>query len=269
MAKTSTDTHALLRWHARLPDVGVTLACWAWFTCGFVLFYSWRYAAAALARGNCEEQFQRLNSYFFRSFFRLVKALAPRHAIAIDDDTAALRGCVVISNHLSYLDPLLLISIYEKHRTIVKSRFFSMPIFGWVIGKSGYLPDQGRGGRAGMMIEQMESMRGFFQRGGNLFVFPEGTRSRSGEVGEMQQGALKIARLFRVPVCVLKISNSHRLFPPDRFLFNSRIDNTIDIRLVDRIEPRELDLRPGADSVEQRLRRAFATAGRDNPGPGP
>ncbi len=269
MAKTSTDTDVLPRWHARLADIGVTLACWAWFTCGFVLFYSWRYAAAALAHRNCEEQFQRLNSLFFRSFFRLVKTLAPRQDMVIDKDTAALRGCVVISNHLSYLDPLLLISLYEQHRTIVKSRFFSMPIFGWVIGKSGYLPDQGRGGKAGMMIEQMESMGSFFQGGGNLFVFPEGTRSRSGEVGEMQQGALKIARLFRVPVCVLKISNSHRLFPPDRFLFNSRIDNTIDIRLVDRIEPRELELRPGSDSVEQRLRRAFATTATGYPGPGP
>ncbi|HKJ63891.1 MAG TPA: lysophospholipid acyltransferase family protein, partial [Desulfopila sp.] len=254
-----TDRHSFLRWPERLIDIGVTLACWAWFTCGYVLFYSWRYAAVAVTHSNCEEQFQRLNCLFFRSFFRLVRATAPSHVIAIDEGVATLKGAVVISNHLSYLDPLLLISLYERHRTIVKSRFFSVPIFGWVLGKSGYLPDQGRGGRATMMIEQMESMESFFQQGGNLFVFPEGTRSRSGEVGEMQRGALKIARLFQVPVCVLKISNSHRLFPPDRFLFNSRIDNTIEVRLVDRIEPQELILRPGADSIEQRLRRAFET----------
>ncbi|MBU4264057.1 MAG: 1-acyl-sn-glycerol-3-phosphate acyltransferase [Proteobacteria bacterium] len=170
---------------------------------------------------------------------------------------AAIRSAVIVCNHLSYLDPLLLIALLERHRTIVKTRFFTMPIFGWVLKKAGYLPASGKGQFAGMMIDQLESMKSFLQRGGNLFIFPEGTRSRDGKIGNLNRGALKIARLCNAPVYVLQLANTDKLFTPGKFLFNTRITNTISLKIIDCIQPTHPDNMPSTAILEQRVLKAY------------
>lgn len=240
-----------------LNDFFVTMICWAWFTLGFILFFSWRYVACALFAKEPEISFQRLNSRFYRIFFRIVRITAPSHKWKIDDEVMAIRSAVIICNHLSYLDPLLLIALFERHRTIVKTRFFRVPIFGWVIKKAGYFPATGEGKFTRMMIEQMETMETFLQDGGNLFVFPEGTRSRDGMIGNLNLGVLKIARLCRAPVYVLQLAHTNNLFTPGKFLFQTRVKNTISLKIIDRIEPDYQRHTPSAAVVKRRIREAY------------
>jgi 1-acyl-sn-glycerol-3-phosphate acyltransferase len=87
------------------------------------------------------------------------------------------------------------------------------------------------------VIERIDSMDGYLASGGNLFIFPEGTRSRDGTVGRLNKGAFKIAKLSRTPVNVLFIRNTNKLFTPGKFLFNTMVPNTISIELIDRIDP--------------------------------
>lgn len=245
------------RWERGL-DWLVTLLCWAWFLGGFILFYSWRFLYHYLFDRNPERYFQRMFSQFYRVFFTIIKSTSPRQTIEIDKEVAGLRAGVVISNHLSYLDPLLMISLFERHRTIVKARFFSVPIFGWFITRAGYIPSSSQGKEGALMLQQLENMDGFFQEGGNLFVFPEGTRSRDGSVGPMHKGALKIARMCRAPIYVVKIDNTEKLFTPGKFVFNTRKHNRIQVRLLDRIEPDYRNGPPSTVSLEQRVRQAFS-----------
>lgn len=241
----------------RLIDFFVTITCWAWFTLGFLLFFSWRYVAYALFAKEPESSLQRLNSRFFQIFFRIVRFLAPRHQWRIDDEVKAIRSAVIICNHLSYLDPLLLIALFERHRTIIKKRFFSMPIFGWVITRAGYFPANGEGRFTSMMIRQMETMADFLQAGGNLFVFPEGTRSRDGKLGQLSLGALKIARLCKAPIYVLQLTNTDNLFTPGKFLFQTRVQNTISLKIIDRINPDYEHHTPSTAVLEQRVMEAY------------
>lgn len=236
-SKPSEGSSHRVGWGDRALDWAATMVCWAWFTLGFVIFFSWRYLAWALLVKNPEIKFQRWNSSFYRIFFRVVGATMPRQKIEVDKKVADITSSVVVCNHLSYLDPLLLISLFPRHRTIVKTRFFSTPIFGWMISKSGYLPATGEGRLAGLMIRQMETMAHYFQDGGNLFIFPEGTRSRDGRIGEFNSGAFKIARMCKAPLYVLKLSNTDKLFTPGKFVFNSRIRNTIRVELIAHIVP--------------------------------
>jgi 1-acyl-sn-glycerol-3-phosphate acyltransferase len=244
-----------------LLDLCVTIACWGWFTLGFVVFFSWRYLAATLDP-EPEKRFQELNSRFYRSLFSILRLLAPSTTWQTDPSLTKIKSAVIVCNHLSYLDPLLLIALFPRHRTIVKTRLFSMPIMGWVVRRCGYLPattDDSQMSR--LMIERVESMEVFFADGGNLFVFPEGTRSRNGGVGRLNPGALKIARMFRVPVYVLEIRNTDRLFAPNSFLFKSREANTISIRLRDTVEPdRSGKYGLSLGELERRVQTAFAGA---------
>jgi 1-acyl-sn-glycerol-3-phosphate acyltransferase len=242
----------------RLFDFLVTTLCWVWFILGFFLFFSWFYLGAALFAKNKEVSFQRLNSRFYQVFFYLLRVTAPRHKWEIAKEVRAIRSAVIVCNHISYLDPLLLIALFERHRTIVKTRFFSMPVFGWIIRKSGYFPASGEGRFTKMMLAQMQTMESFFQDGGNLFVFPEGARSRDGRVGHLQKGALKIARLCKAPIYVLQLAQTDKLFPPGRFLFQSRLKNSITLKIIDRIEPDYQEETPSTAMLEQRLRDAYS-----------
>lgn len=241
-----------------LKDFLVTIICWLWFLLGGILFFLWRYVACALFVKEPEASFQRLNSRFYQVFFRLVRFLAPSHKWEIAQEVRAIRSAVIVCNHISYLDPLLFIALFERHRTIVKTRFFKMPIWGWIIRKSGYFPASGEDRFTGMMLEQMESMADFLHDGGNLFVFPEGTRSRDGQLGALNRGALKIARLCRAPVYVLRLSNTDKLFAPGKFMFQTRVKNTITLKIIDRIEPDYEHDTPSTAVLEQRLRDAYS-----------
>lgn len=215
-----------------LMDVVVTLLLWIYFTVGFVLFFALRYAAASFRRADREAAFQRLNRRFFRGFFRLLDLITPGVALHIRDEVRTIRSSIIICNHLSYLDPILLISLFEKQKTIVKSAFFKVPVFGWILRQSGYIPSQTGGDDTSILIRNMESVREYLASGGNIFIFPEGTRSRTGRLGPFNKGAFSIARYCRAPIQCLLIRNTNRLFVPGRFRFNTCVSNTIAVEKI-------------------------------------
>ena len=222
---------------SRLIDLLVTLLLWSYFTVGFVVLFAPFYAVATILASDRARAFQRLNHYFYRGFFRLCRLTMPRLKMHIDPALADVHSAVIVCNHVSYIDPLLMISLFARHTTIVKARLFHIPIFGWMLKMSGYLPSESQGSLAESMVEQMERMPDFLSGGGNLFVFPEGTRSRDGTLGAFNFGAFKIAKLLRAPIAVVRIVHSDRLFAPGRFLFNACQANTITIQLLDVITP--------------------------------
>jgi 1-acyl-sn-glycerol-3-phosphate acyltransferase len=239
----------------RALDVAVTLICWLYFTLGFLVFFSPRYLAAALFSSQPELAFQRLNRSFYRGFFALLRTIAPRQQWVVDERIKTLHSAVIVCNHLSYLDPLLLIALLDRSKTVVKPIFFSVPIFGWLIRTAGYFPATATGKFAGLMLTQMESMESYLAAGGNLFIFPEGTRGRDGRIGTLNQGALKIARHCGAPVHVLCLRNTDRLFIPGVFFFSTRTPNCISVRQVDHFLPGELQGR--LSDLSTRIRQAL------------
>jgi 1-acyl-sn-glycerol-3-phosphate acyltransferase len=156
----------------------------------------------------------------------------------IAEEVRNLRASVIVANHLSFLDPILFVSLFERQKTIVKSDYFRYPVFGWILRRSGYVPSLAEGLFSASMIDQVKALQGYLASGGNLFIFPEGTRSRSGRIGPFDKGAFKIARLCQAsPIRVVLIRNTHRLFPPDRFLFNTRDEAAIEVELAGSLEP--------------------------------
>ncbi|MCX5882466.1 MAG: 1-acyl-sn-glycerol-3-phosphate acyltransferase [Deltaproteobacteria bacterium] len=102
---------------------------------------------------------------------------------------------------------------------------------------SGYIPSTSEGDLSDLIIQRIEEMDCFFEGGGNLFIFPEGTRSRSGAIGQLNKGAFKIARLSRRPIKVLFVQNTDKLFQPGKFLFNTCFEGTISVEVIANIEP--------------------------------
>jgi 1-acyl-sn-glycerol-3-phosphate acyltransferase len=235
-------------------DFLITLVLWAYFTAGFILFFSPFYLWTGIFSKDRECAFQRLNSRFYRGFFSLVRRLMPGHCWRIQPEVLNIRSAVVVCNHRSYLDAILLISLYARHNTIVKSRLFEIPVFGRMLKWSGYIPSSSEGRFAEMMIQRIEGMEAFLADGGNLIVFPEGTRSRDGRIGVLNKGAFKIARLYRTPIKVLFVRNTERMFRPDSFAFNARGPNAIRLELIGSIDAFAEDRNAPLSQVMDRVR---------------
>ncbi len=221
----------------RLKDTVVTLTLWGYFTIGFVLFFSPFYLLAFFFAKERAAVFQQLNSRFYGGFFRLCRILMPRTAWEIDPRVREIRSAIVVCNHISYLDSILLLSLFRRHTTIAKDRLFRIPILGRLLALSGYIPSSGGGRFADLLIDSLDTINANIGAGGNVIVFPEGTRSRDGRVGTLQKGAFKIARYCRAPIKVLKIQNTDQLFTPGKFLFNTCTPNTITLELAADITP--------------------------------
>jgi 1-acyl-sn-glycerol-3-phosphate acyltransferase len=218
-------------------DVIITQLLWLYFMFGYILFYSPFFILAYFFSGNREKALQGLMHMYCRSFFGLVRLLIPRLSIEVQPDVRSLRSAVVVCNHVSYLDPLLLVAIFKNQKTIVKSTFFKVPIFGWILKASGYIPSSGGSADSKPVLDRIENMGDYLSSGGILFIFPEGTRSRDGKIGKFHTGAFKIANRFYSPISVLAIRNTQHLFRPGRFLFDTDGGYTIRVELLGSIEP--------------------------------
>ena len=218
-------------------DFAVTLLHWICLIFGFAVFFSPFYLGALLFSTNRESAFQKVNHVFFKGFFLLSRLLIPKLVLNISDEVRSIRSCIIVCNHLSYFDPLLFVSLFEKHKTIVKNTFFKVPLFGFVLKTAGYIPSTSVGAFSPLMIERLEKMGEFLSSGGNLFIFPEGTRSKDGSIGTLNEGAFKIARRFKAPLKVCLIKNTNVLYRPNTCLLDTGIREPIEIKLIGSIEP--------------------------------
>ncbi|MBP7734840.1 MAG: 1-acyl-sn-glycerol-3-phosphate acyltransferase [Spirochaetes bacterium] len=218
-------------------DVIITLICWIYFLFGYLFFYIPLLIVLNPFTSDKESLFQKINHVFYKVFFMLLKIITPGLSLDISPEVMQIKSAVVVANHRSYLDPILLISLFPRHRTIVKGIFFTIPIMRWIMKSGGYIPFAQSSESREIMREGIQGMSHFFQKGGVLFIFPEGRRSRDGALGHFQKGAFSIAAQCRMPVEVLYINNSDTLFTPGKFFFNTCLKNRITVERVGRIDP--------------------------------
>jgi 1-acyl-sn-glycerol-3-phosphate acyltransferase len=130
-----------------------------------------------------------------------------------------------------------MVSLFEKQKTVVKKTFLKVPVFGWVLKKSGYLFSTKEETFTALMLERIKDMENYLSSGGNLFVFPEGTRSRDGKIGRLNKGAFTIAKRYHAPIQVLMINQTNKLLKPGRSLLNTCVPITIEVKRIGSIPP--------------------------------
>ena len=117
---------------------------------------------------------------------------------------ADIRNTVVAANHLSHLDPpAIYLALGVRLVALAKREVFDIPLFSTVIRRAGFLSIQ-RGDRqdaANAVNKMTQALRG----GACVMVFPEGTRSRTGELQPFKKGTFVAAieaksRIFPVAV---------------------------------------------------------------------
>ena len=215
----------------------ITLLLWGSFLfSSAVLFFFFQVPSYLFSKDHARS-FQKFTHINLKIFFSVTCLLIPRTKFKIPEEILQIKSSVVVCNHLSYLDPILLISLFKRNCTIVKSTFFRVPFFGWLLKNSHYMPSAASelGGEA--MVENLEKIKEHLGTGGNFFVFPEGTRSRDGKLAAFNKGVFSIARYCNAPLALLYIKNTNKLFRPGSFLLNTSDDIEIELELIWSLTP--------------------------------
>jgi 1-acyl-sn-glycerol-3-phosphate acyltransferase len=113
---------------------------------------------------------------------------------------------VVVANHQSMLDILLLSRLPREMKWLAKASLFRVPWVGWMFTIAGDIPV--RRGDSESASEVLRKARDYLANGMNVMIFPEGTRSETGSLRPFKSGAFRLAIDAGVPVLPVAVSGT-------------------------------------------------------------
>jgi 1-acyl-sn-glycerol-3-phosphate acyltransferase len=126
-------------------------------------------------------------------------------------------GVLIVSNHQSYLDPVL-VGVYLRRPMsfLAKSELFSgNRFFAWLIRRLRAFPVKQGAGDVGAVREMVRRLK----EGHVLNLYPEGSRTETGEIAPIEAGAALVIRRAGVPVVPVAIDGSFDAWPKGRKRF--------------------------------------------------
>lgn len=132
----------------------------------------------------------------------------------------------MVSNHQSMLDIMVIYQLFTHFKWVSKAENFKIPFIGWNMTLNGYIKINRASRRSSLdMIRNAEKV---IKNGSPIVIFPEGTRSKTGETGRFKSGAFRIALNAGVPIQPLAITGT-REATPDGFLFPGKHRMTVTV----------------------------------------
>lgn len=121
---------------------------------------------------------------------------------------------LIISNHQSFLDPLL-IGVAAPRRqfySLARSTLFTNPAFGWVIRLMNAIPVE----RGAADMSAMRRCIDILKQGHALVIYPEGTRTKTGETGPFASGMMFMVKRAMPDVVPVAIEGAFDVWPRTR-----------------------------------------------------
>ncbi|HEY7599374.1 MAG TPA: lysophospholipid acyltransferase family protein [Candidatus Limnocylindrales bacterium] len=146
---------------------------------------------------------------------------------------------IVVANHLSNADPPLvagwLTPALGRQMHILAKQSLFVPVVGWLLRRLGATPVRA----GGSDIEAYRVAREVLDRGEALCIFPEGTRSHDGVLGEAKPGVAMLATRSGVPILPVGVSGTDRFLGRGQRL--PRLGTRVELRVG---RPFTLDMDP-------------------------
>lgn len=115
--------------------------------------------------------------------------------------------CVIVANHPTILDVVILMAVRGDVCTVVKDYYYRLPLVNRLLRFCGHI-NGGEGG-LGWNARAMEECLARLRNGQSLLFFPEGTRSPDDDLHPFHRGAFEVARRAGVPVAPVLVRVSH------------------------------------------------------------
>lgn len=128
-------------------------------------------------------------------------------------------GAILLSTHQSMLDPVLVgLIVNGRLNYIARKTLFKNKLFAFLIRVLDAIEiDRERGGLAGLreMLKRLQKEK-------MVLIFPEGTRTETGEILALKMGFAPIARRSNVPLIPIAIVGANQILPRGSFFPSSR-----------------------------------------------
>jgi len=138
---------------------------------------------------------------------------------------------VLVANHLSLVDILVLFRMQSHFKWVSKLENFRVPVIGWNMMLCGYIPL--RRGDSASVRTMMRQCDETLASGSSIVMFPEGTRSSNGRLRRFMPGAFQIAARNEVPIQPIVIRGTSDALPKKGFILQGR--HPISITILDPI----------------------------------
>jgi 1-acyl-sn-glycerol-3-phosphate acyltransferase len=125
----------------------------------------------------------------------------------------AARACLFMANHVSNLDPPVLLQLMPPFTAIfLKQSLMRIPFLGLVMRTAGFIPVR-RDGSVEAAKASLRAARKALDEGRSIVVFPEGTRSADGRLLPFKKGPFHLAMEAGVPIVPVTVSGTAALMP--------------------------------------------------------
>lgn len=160
---------------------------------------------------------------------------------------------VIVANHLSMLDILVLYGLFRPFKWVSKAELFRVPVVGWNMVINDYVRIW-RGDRDSVR-RMMAHCRAHLSRGTPVLLFPEGTRALDGRLQRFKDGAFRLAYEAKVPLVPVALTGTYEALPKHGLVIRGRMDARVEV-----LEPLDPAAFESADALRDAARAAIAAA---------
>jgi 1-acyl-sn-glycerol-3-phosphate acyltransferase len=185
--------------------------------------------------------------YLFKAFLNILEFLGvleikTQHLESIQD----LKGCLIICNHPSLLDVVIIMSRVKNIQCVVKNEIWKNPFIGGIVRAAGYIrndidPE--------IFLKESQTQ---LKQGENIIIFPEGTRTTPGKPMELRRGLGNLALAASTdiqaliiqcdPITLTKGEKWYRI-PPKKIIFQLQAGRYFPIENYQTDAPRSIRVR--------------------------
>jgi 1-acyl-sn-glycerol-3-phosphate acyltransferase len=163
------------------------------------------------------------------------------------------RACVLVSNHQSLLDILVLFRLYKPFKWVSKIEVFGVPFIGWNMRLNRYIAIR-RGDRDDAR-RMLAACGRALAEGSSVLIFPEGTRSLDGELRPFRHGAFTLALEHGVPILPIVLDGTLDALPKHGAVLRNPADIVVQV-----LEPIDVQGIADADALRALVRAVMADA---------
>jgi 1-acyl-sn-glycerol-3-phosphate acyltransferase len=158
---------------------------------------------------------------------------------------------VIVANHASLVDILVLYGLYRPFKWVSKESNFKVPVVGWNMRLNGYVSLK-RGHRESIR-KMMADCRKILAQGSPVLIFPEGTRTMTGELQAFKGGAFRLATEAGCPLIPVAVRGTYHTLPKHGLMLHNRMDARVEV-----LPPLDPAAFPSPDALRAAARDAIA-----------
>ena len=142
---------------------------------------------------------------------------------------------IIAPNHQSLTDICIIASTHLDFKWVSKKELTYVPFLGWIMAMAKYVLVDRKDPRS--QFSMMRSCEENLNNGVSIAIFPEGTRSKTGELGKIRDGASMLAKKTGKKIFPVCVHGNHKAMPKKGFIWTKIVP--MNVYFLDPIEPGE------------------------------